>query len=206
MTDLIDKTPAGAVGGTGMGSSAREIFDNPLPDTEKQEKKYNIYYSLRGSMRMCCPSGKPIHFVGGKFVTDEKEAIEYLDAELAARNKFIYVKEGEERVTSTDLDPMAALRRKIIKEESKKIIAMAQKHLTASRNMGSTGSPDRVARKVNIGTTKLLTPKAPVNRDAKVAEHPIEIGATVVAEAGAEVEATPDAVVSAEVEKAPISI
>lgn len=177
MTDLIDKTPAGAVGGTGMGTSAKEIFENPIPDTEKKEKKYNIYYSHRGSVRMCCPSGKPIHFVGGKFVTDEKEAIKFLDAELASRNKFIYVKEGEEVVSSTDLDPMAVLRRKIIKEEADKIIEVAQKQMDGSRDMGSTGSPERVARKVNIGSTKLLTPKVPVNRDAEVVEHDLKIGA-----------------------------
>jgi len=75
-----------------------------------KEKQFQTYSSPKSSFRMMTPKGRRINFIKGKHITCIPEEIEYLDDEIAAGIRFIT--KGEP-VTSEDLDPMAALKKRL---------------------------------------------------------------------------------------------
>jgi len=80
---------------------------------QTNEVEYQTYQSTMKSHKMVTTAGKVLHFIDNKFVTNNEDDIAYLDAEIKAG--FPYVRKGEV-VTSSDLDPMAALRKKMYAE------------------------------------------------------------------------------------------
>jgi len=80
------------------------------------EKKYHVFHNNVQSSKMVTDKGRTISFVGGQFVTDVEEDIEYLQREIALGNTFLYVKAGKEVMTSAELDPMKALRKQHLEE------------------------------------------------------------------------------------------
>lgn len=77
------------------------------------EKEFQVYKSSLPNQRIALPSGKLLRITSGKYITDRKDEIEFLDAEIEAGFPYLS-KTGT--VTSTELDPMAALRQRIIAE------------------------------------------------------------------------------------------
>lgn len=126
---------------TSQGAAAKE-----------QEKTYQIFHGSRQSMRMNTPEGGTIVFVGGKFITDNEDFIAYLQSELAAKNPFLSQKEEEKSLTSEDLDPMAALKKKHITE----YLAALKEEPVASRDMGST-TADPKAGILSSSAAKVLS-------------------------------------------------
>lgn len=77
---------------------------------------YNQYFSTRPKLSIVMPSSKRIFFSGGVYVTDKEDEIAFLDAEVKLGHPMIYTKKGEEKVTSEQLDPLAAIKRKAVEE------------------------------------------------------------------------------------------
>jgi len=83
----------------------------------KDKELFNIYHCSVGSCRMITREGKVIIFdAEGKTITNSKEVIDYLDAEMVSGHPHLSVKEGEERVSADELDPMVAFKKKVIAE------------------------------------------------------------------------------------------
>ena len=87
----------------------------PAPEVIK-EKMYHVFYSGMTSCRMITTTGRVIAFVLGKYVTDVKDDIEYLQGEIAAGSRNLSVVPGEEVMSAADLDPMASLKKRYFKE------------------------------------------------------------------------------------------
>lgn len=97
---------------------------------------YHQFFSLSPSVQTVTPKGKVIAFMGGRYVTTDKDEIAYLQ-ELAASSQYITVKEEEATVTQAALDPIQALRRKIMEE----LKAEQAAQVDGSRDMGSYQQP-----------------------------------------------------------------
>lgn len=88
----------------------------PIEKEAKVERLYNVFYNTIKSCKTITDKGRTISFINGKYVTDVKEEIDYLEHEISLGNNHIYVKEGEEQLTSDELDPMKMLKKKHIAE------------------------------------------------------------------------------------------
>jgi len=99
-----------------------------MAESATEEKMYHSYKSGMQSMKMITNSGRRIHFINHRFITDNEEEIEYLDAELAKGNTFF---SAGDKVSSVDADPMAALKEKMKKEAIAEYLAKEQAELEA---------------------------------------------------------------------------
>ena len=122
---------------------------------KNKEQKYQQYTSSRQSMKMITTKGRKIIFVGYKYMTCEKEIIDYLDHEIA--NGLKVVTKGE-LLTSKEADPMEALKTKHIKE----YLAKEQQELTdialgKTKDMGNTKSKEAIAGGANPTSSKGVT-------------------------------------------------
>ena len=81
--------------------------------TPKEERQYQTYFHSMSSSKMLTDKGTPIIFQEHKCYTDVQEVMDYLDKEIAGGLKLIT--KGE-LVTSEDLDPMAAIKKRVIAE------------------------------------------------------------------------------------------
>ena len=91
------------------------------------EKTYHVFYNTIQSVKMITTGGRTMAFVLGKYVTDIPEEINYLNEEIALGNIHLSVKQGEEVMTASDLDPMASLRKKHFKEFAEAQAEVARK-------------------------------------------------------------------------------
>lgn len=130
------------------------IFD-PDPDMSEpepaEEKEYNVYYCARPSMRMITPKGLEIRFTMGRLITDNKDVIKYLNKEIKSGNHFVTVNEDKLTMTSTDLDPMASLKRQHIKEYLAEQAAKAAAN--APRDMGNYSNDGVAPGSIKIPST-----------------------------------------------------
>ena len=77
-------------------------------------------------------SGKAASFFRGKYATDDPVEIAELDAEVAGKHPYIYVKEGEEEVET--VDHLSALKEAAIKEYLEKQAAALDLTKTSESN------------------------------------------------------------------------
>lgn len=94
----------------------------------------NVFKSTLPSVNYIFSNGKPAIFVNGVYRTDIQAEIEALKYEIAQKHPHIYVDPTEETIESDMVDPMNALRAKIIAEYK---ASMAQA-TDPSRDMGSS--------------------------------------------------------------------
>ena len=87
---------------------------------EAEEKVFNVYKSTLQSHKIIRGDGKVIHVLNHQYITSDSADIEFLDAEIEAG--FPYLSPAKE-VTSTDLDPMSALKAKMKEEARQEILA-----------------------------------------------------------------------------------
>lgn len=91
------------------------------------QKLYHQFSSTIKSCRMVMPDGRGISFVNGVYTTDREDEIVFLKTEI--KNRHPHISEGAQ-LTAEDLDPMAALKRKIIEDY--------EREKALGRDMGST--------------------------------------------------------------------
>ena len=113
-------------------------------------QQYNQYFSTRPRLSIVMKSGTIIRFVGGQYVTDVPDEIDFLNEQVAAGHSMIYVKKGNETVTQEQLDPMAAIKKKAVEE----YLAQQQKQQDASRDMGKT---ENTGAGVDVTTSKSIS-------------------------------------------------
>ena len=80
---------------------------------EVKEEVFQFYKSTIDNQKIAMKSGKVLRITAGKYITKDPAEIEFLDYEIS--QGFPFLKKGEP-VTSSDLDPMSALRKKIYAE------------------------------------------------------------------------------------------
>jgi hypothetical protein len=85
---------------------------------------------------MVMPNAKKIRFFAGSYITNAPDEIAHLDAQIAAGHQMIYTKKGQETVTSESLDPLAAIKKKVIDE----YLAAQAAQADTSRDMGNTSA------------------------------------------------------------------
>ena len=86
--------------------------DVVITPEQEVERSYHVFYNTVASCKMLTDTGRVISFVEGKYVTDQQEEIDYLNKELGhPDNIYLSVVKGQEVMTSTELDPMAMLRK-----------------------------------------------------------------------------------------------
>lgn len=102
-----------------------------MAQTEQNEKVFQVYKSSMQSHRVIMPNGKVLHVRKGKYITDNEDEIAFLDAEIKAG--FKYLKKAEP-MTSSDLDPMQALRKKLFAEFEAEQAAKQEAMLAAGDN------------------------------------------------------------------------
>lgn len=112
-------------------------------------KQFHQYFSNRMRLTIVTPRGKQLYFNGFTYVTDKADEIEFLDGEIAAGNKMLYVKEEQKVVTAEQLDPVAAIKKKAVEE-----------YLAAQQ---SQQDPERDVGKSVKGAEKLVTSKTIAN-------------------------------------------
>jgi hypothetical protein len=81
-----------------------------------EPKMVNLYLSTFPSCRYIYKDGTEAVFVNGKYATGEQNRIEELDAEVAARHPYIFTDKDKLQIDEKELDPMEALKKKIIAE------------------------------------------------------------------------------------------
>lgn len=90
------------------------------PEEEpKVEKLFQTYRSGLENQKIIMKCGRTIYVRQHKYITNKQDEIDFLDDEILLG--FPGLKKGEP-VTETDLDPMAALRKRIAAEEREKIM------------------------------------------------------------------------------------
>lgn len=75
-----------------------------------------VFKATLPSVNYVFKNGKPAIFVQGVYTTDVPFEIEELDAEIATRHPHIFIDESMREIDSAKVDPIAALREKIIAE------------------------------------------------------------------------------------------
>lgn len=108
------------------------------PETPPQEEEFQQYHSAKPSVRLITDNGFRITFTKFQYITQNQDAIDYLDAQIKLGIPGII--KGE-IVTTTDLDPMAKLRKEIEEEVRAKLIKEAKDEaLGIEKDMGETES------------------------------------------------------------------
>lgn len=92
-------------------------------------------------------NGKPCIFVSGVYRTDIPAEIGFFENEILLKHPHLYIDPAESEIDSELVDPMNALRAKIIKEY---LAAQEKVAGDPNRDMGSTDQN----MKLNVGTTK----------------------------------------------------
>ena len=120
-----------------MTSSNTPSIDTPS-SKKVTEKKYQHYAYSRSSTQMITPTGKKFSFVGGAFITDDVEIIDYLATCIASG--VTTITKGA-LLTAKEADPMAAYKDKVIAEyEAEKAEAAVTAALGTQADMGTTNT------------------------------------------------------------------
>lgn len=114
---------------------------------------FNQYFSSRPKISIIMPSSKRISFSGGIYVTDKKDEIEFLDKEISLGHPMIYIKKGEETITSEQLDPLHAIKQKAKEEAIAELTAKGSTGMMTSQGVSNSaesnaGAPTPVAAKL----------------------------------------------------------
>ena len=99
-----------------------------------KEKEYQVYHSARQSMQLITYKGNPVRFLNGILYTDSIDVIEYLDNEIYL-GALPGITKGE-KIVQSDMDPIAALRKKIYAE----ILAEQEAAKLNNKNLADMGS------------------------------------------------------------------
>lgn len=120
-----------------------------------------IYKSRLMSVNVVLASGKICSFVNGYYRTKNESEIGTFDAEIANGHPHIYIDPHESEVDESLVDPMAALRHKIIEEYKASMAA-------ATNPDNDMGSSDQ-SGKINAATSRDVAEAAAGGSGASVA-------------------------------------
>lgn len=140
----------------GTAPTAAELalakLKNKEAETEQtDEQEFQSYACSRSSTRLITPAGFRITFTDFKYLTQNEDAIAYLDYEIQAGN-LIGITKGKV-VTTSDLNPMEALRKTVRAELIAELAEEAKNSaLGIVKDRGKTaGAPN-----LNVASTKTV--------------------------------------------------
>ena len=116
MTNAIDAAKARLTPkASKMVTPTQPVVETPkeTPVPKAPEKTFQTYKSSLPNQKIAMPNGKMIRITSHQYITDMEDEIAFLDNEIKLGFPYL-TKSGE--MTSTELDPMSALRAKIIAE------------------------------------------------------------------------------------------
>lgn len=102
--------------------------------TQPEIKTLHVFHTCLPSCTYVFKNGKPAHFIQQKYHTDVAWEIAELNEEIQARHPHIFIKPDEVTIDARHLDPMQALRDKIIAEYE----AEQAKKLDPANDMGNS--------------------------------------------------------------------
>lgn len=109
-------------------------------------KMLRVYKCTFMSTSYLMPDGKPCIFVNGVYRTDSPKEIAQFDEMIAGGHPHFYVDPAEREVDSALIDPMAAMKHRIIEEYKAQMAAATD----PNRDMGTSDQ----SMKLNVATTR----------------------------------------------------
>ena len=109
------------------------------------------YFATRPKISIVMPNGNRISFIAGSYITDDENEIKFLDDQIKDKHPMIFVKKGEETVTKEQLDPLAAVKEKVIAD----YLAKQKEQQDPSRDFGNTEDTGVYS---SVATTKTIAP------------------------------------------------
>jgi hypothetical protein len=116
-------------------------------------KIVTLFFSHTPSMRIAFPDGSEASFIGSRYATDDADKIALLKSEIAKGIPSIYQKPDMMEIDEKELDPMEALKRKIIADA---IAAGEIQALTTSTSQQSPLKPASSSDLVDVKTPEEL--------------------------------------------------
>lgn len=115
-------------------SALSSLAASAVPATDAPTKR--LYKSTSKFLNVITPKGKPLYFRHGMHITEIKEDIAYLDAEIesGAFNGSIFIDPNARTISEEEANPMLALRKKLFAE----FLAEQQAQLNPSNDMGTS--------------------------------------------------------------------
>jgi hypothetical protein len=95
---------------------AQDQIDSIVKEVANTEDAVVVFHNTLLHSRFSLKNGKECIFMNGEFATSNVDEIKELLAEISAGNPHIYLKKEKFMMDKKELDPMEALRRKIIAE------------------------------------------------------------------------------------------
>lgn len=108
----------------------------------------NLFFSRMPSCRYVFPDGSEAAFIAGRYATSEGDKIQHLDSEISKGHQYIFRDPLQLACDESDLDPMEAMKKKIISEYLEQQAAQA---LTSST---SEQAPLKPASSADLVDTK----------------------------------------------------
>jgi hypothetical protein len=115
-------------------------------------KTLNVYYTNLPSVNYIFKNGKQAIFVSQRFCTDVPAEVEELNYEVSLGHPHIYIKQEAPTIQSNMLDPMEALREKIIAEYK----AAQTAAINPENDLGTSDQ----SGKLNIATSRTIAEAA----------------------------------------------
>ena len=108
-----------------------------IPD--EPEKVFHVFYHTLPNCNMTIPTGGRVSFVNHRYVTDQQHEINHLQTEIARGNHRLSILKGQETMTSTELDPMASMKKQYF-EEFKALQAEAARKIASGEPLSQSES------------------------------------------------------------------
>ncbi len=118
----------------------------------KTGRMLRIFKTTMPSISTVLPNGKPIPFINGRYVSDNPYDVAILDQTVKDGHPHIYIDTNDFEVDEGLVDPMEALREKIIQE----YIASQERAINPMNDFGETDQK----LKLNVGNSSMIADAA----------------------------------------------
>lgn len=120
---------------TAVMNEAQRTIAAQREANSKPTELLSVFWATLPSINYIFPNGRPAIFVNNRFVTNVPYEINQLKDEIVNGHPHIYQKKGEETMSAKNLDPMEAIREKIIAEA---VASGLLVHGNPNRDMGES--------------------------------------------------------------------
>lgn len=137
-----------------------------------EAKSVTLFKSRQGNCRLAMPDGELIHFVNGRYFTEDPEVEEFLKVQAAHPKTGIYIDTKETSIVPSEATPMAQMRKKIIEE-----YLAEQANVKDAGVSDTSGAPGSVAGTDESGLNNsgaLAAIKAAQAGQGATTVHPVE--------------------------------
>jgi len=129
----------------------QEVPKSTLPTKLPGSKSYKQYFTHMAGMNMVMADGRFLKFVGSRYLTELKDEIEFIEAEIARGNTRIYIKPGAETISADSLAPVDVLRAKHFEEFRQMQAAADMAALAGAASSNGMGSNMGLSNTASLG-------------------------------------------------------